>query len=104
MLWGNLPQSSTTIHDLDQLGAAWNAIQADLCAFVAGLNVDQLKTNVTYMDINGLERVHPLQWLLMHIFNHSTEHRSQVAAMLATAGCDVGWLDIVFYMWHVDSP
>ena len=97
-------QPSTAIHDLDQLGAAWDAVHTDLRVFVAGLNVDQLKTNVTYTDINGLERVHPLQWLMMHIFNHSTEHRSQVAAMLATSGYDVGWLDIVFYMWHVSLP
>ena len=97
-------QPSTPIHDLDQLGAAWDSVHFDFCTFVAGLNGDQLKSKITYTDINGLERAHPVEWLMLHVFNHSTEHRSQVAAMLATSGYDVGWLDIVFYLWHIDSP
>jgi uncharacterized damage-inducible protein DinB len=34
----------------------------------------------------------------MHVVNHGTEHRSQVALYLAIQGIDVNNLDLIYYL------
>ncbi len=98
---GTSPRSmapASNYQDLDQLRAAWDAVHRDLRAFVAGLNTEQLNGTITYTNTRGDSYSHPLLLLILHVFNHSTEHRAQVAAMCAQVGLDVGWLDLIQYM------
>lgn len=96
--------TSDRFADLDQLNAAWTAVHSDLRNFVAGLRAGQLGEKISYRDTRGINYTHPLQWTILHVLNHSTEHRSQIAAMLAMSGYDVGWLDIIYYMREVVAP
>jgi uncharacterized damage-inducible protein DinB len=100
-LQGDSPKalpSANTVKDLDQLKAEWDHVHNDLRAFIAGLDETRLDGTVTYKTTKGEAYTQPLLLLILHVFNHSTEHRSQVAAMCAMAGYDVGALDLIHYM------
>jgi uncharacterized damage-inducible protein DinB len=104
---GSSPPALTppsSFKDLDDLSTAWDALHNELRAFMAGLSPAQLSGSLTYKDTKGVQYTHPLVWQIMHVSNHSTEHRSQVAAMIAMGGYDVGWIDIVYFMRNVSAP
>lgn len=81
---------------LDALVAMWQPLRAEVQEFVAGLE-DQEQT-LTYRTTQGVEHSAPWWQLFLHLINHNTEHRSQVALFLATRGIDVGNLDMVEYL------
>jgi uncharacterized damage-inducible protein DinB len=43
----------------------------------------------------------PRWWMLAHVVNHGTQHRSEAAALLTTAGHSPGDLDMIFYAEQV---
>jgi uncharacterized damage-inducible protein DinB len=96
LLSGKEPQ------DLDQLAEVWDALHEEYRQFFTGLNDDRLNSAVTYQTTDGKTYTHPLLMLILHIFNHSTEHRAQVVAVCNMAGIDTGWLDLIHYMRKID--
>jgi uncharacterized damage-inducible protein DinB len=88
--------------DLDQLAQVWNALHEDYRQFFAVLSADRLNGAVSYQTTDGKTYTHPLLMLILHIFNHSTEHRAQVVAVCNMAGHDTGWLDLIHYMREID--
>lgn len=81
---------------LDALVTTWEPIRADVLAFVAGIGDAQ--NEISYHTTKGVECRGILWELIMHLVNHGTEHRSQVALALAMQGIDVGNLDLVYYL------
>jgi len=96
---GVFPQSRMSPADLptlDALVADWEPRRADMLEFLAG--VGDARQDVRYVSTKG-EEFHNLLWhLIVHVLNHGTEHRSQVALYLALHGIDVGDLDLVHYL------
>ena len=96
---GESPKSLLTAHDipsLDALVAAWEPLRAEMRVFVLG--VDDPNRDVIYYRTNGEEKRNVWWHLFMHVINHGTEHRSQVALYLAMHGIDVGNLDLIEYL------
>ena len=96
--------SPSNFADLDILSATWGQLHVEQRAFVAELSPKILASTLVYKDTKGIEYKHPLIWQMMHVFNHSTEHRSQVAAMIAMNGYDLGWIDMIYFMRNVAAP
>ncbi len=96
-----LPPTSA-YQDLDQLAAESDAVHSDLEAFIRGLEPERLNSTITYKTTKGEQHTEPLLLLILHVFNHSTEHRSQVAAMCTMAGHDTGPQDLIHYMRTVN--
>jgi uncharacterized damage-inducible protein DinB len=68
---------------LDSLKEHWNKIEADLRAFLAAQTADSLESVITYNNLSG-ETFHvPLWQMFMHIANHETHHRGELAGMFA---------------------
>src|SRR5439155_8481416 len=88
--------------DLDQLAADWDAVHSSWEAFVGGLDEERLNSWVAYKTMKGDPYTEPLLLLILHVYNHSTEHRTQVAAMVTMAGHDTGPLDLIHYMRTVN--
>jgi uncharacterized damage-inducible protein DinB len=90
--------------DLDQLKRAWDDLNGRFGAFLAGLDEQRLNATFAYKTFTGEPHADPLGWVILHVFNHSTEHRSQVVAICNMAGIDTGALDLIQYMRTVARP
>lgn len=64
----------------------WSVVEAGQKAFVEGLTDDRMDEKVRYKNVKGEPRNYALSELLVHIVNHSTYHRGQVATMFRRLG------------------
>jgi uncharacterized damage-inducible protein DinB len=84
--------------DLNALRTRWSEVEADLRRFVAGLSDDDLARDVSYTNFQGEVWSYPLWQQLLHVVNHGTQHRSEVAADLTRLGRSPGWLDFLYFI------
>ncbi len=64
----------------------WGEVEAEMLAFVGAQNSASLQRPITYGNFRG-ETFHvPLWQMLVHIVNHETHHRAELAAMYALMG------------------
>jgi len=101
---GQAPDHSTpreAFKNLDTLKAHWADVHTRLRAYLTRLDEQMLHASLNYTTSDGTPYTDSLLWLILHVFNHSTEHRVQIAAICAEAGLDVGPLDIVHYTRHI---
>ena len=99
---GESPRRLLAVSDvpsLDALVTAWKPLRAEMRASV--LSVDDPNREVIYYRTNGEEKRNVWWHLFLHVVNHGTEHRSQVALHLAMQGIDVGNLDLIEYLRHL---
>ena len=78
---GRLP-GDADFQTLGDLRAAWDALEAEQCAFVEGLGEADLARPVTYKNTAGEQFRVALGPLLEHVVNHATHHRSEIATMI----------------------
>lgn len=84
--------------DLAALQAAWEKVERATGAFVTGLNDEDVTRVYTQALPNGTDFRMPLWQMMLHVANHGTQHRSEVAAMLTGFGHSPGNLDLLFYL------
>lgn len=82
---------------LAALRERWQVEGAALAARVAALDDAALAAPLSYADTRGRPFTTPLWQVLVHLANHGTHHRSEVAAMLTALGRSPGDLDMIFY-------
>lgn len=96
---GESPVRLFTANDLpslDSLQGTWQTLRSEMRDFLTGVgNTDQV---VIYRTTRGDEHRDPLWLLVLHVVNHGTEHRSQLALFLAARGIDLGNLDLISYL------
>lgn len=66
--------------------------------YLNSLHGTELYQEVRYQTTGGEEQANVLWHLLVHIVNHGTEHRSQVASELTAYGYSPGDLDLVHFV------
>lgn len=66
----------------------WLPYTRRLRAYVEGLNDADLNTECTYHDLRGNAHKQVRWRMLMHCFNHSTQHRGQLITMMRALGLD----------------
>lgn len=68
---------------LDSVKARWDQQEAEMRAFIGAQTDESLEAVITYSSFIG-ETFHvPLWQMLMHVANHETHHRGELAAMFA---------------------
>lgn len=87
-------ESFSTLADLR---SAWEGVMAERRAFVEGLDDKSLLRVVEYRTTKGVSHAEPLWQLMLHVANHSTDHRSQVATLLTQLGHPPQALDMIAY-------
>ncbi len=99
------PTPRLTVDDLPTLDAIreqWEPLFAERRAFIAGLTPDLLDKTIT-RSYFGREVQLPLWQALVHVGNHGTQHRSEIAAMLTDADHSPGDMDMLVYFLELQE-
>jgi uncharacterized damage-inducible protein DinB len=72
--------------DLPTIAARWRAIEQRISHYLAGLDDAALAEPFTYTNLTGQVWTYPLWRTLMHVVNHQTYHRGQVAMFCRQLG------------------
>jgi uncharacterized damage-inducible protein DinB len=82
--------------DLEAVVGLWHEVESLTDDFLATLEPDELtRTIVARFDWGDMSA--PLWVTLMHVVNHGTQHRSEVAMMLTNLGHSPGMVDVLFH-------
>jgi uncharacterized damage-inducible protein DinB len=81
-----LPSADESVASLESLREKWRAVEDATAAFADGLTPDRLETTVTYVNFVGETWTYTLGDALLHIANHGTYHRGQIATLLRILG------------------
>jgi uncharacterized damage-inducible protein DinB len=83
---------------VDSLRARWAEEQERLMAFVDNLTDEWLNRVITYKNTQGVEHERILWQMMAHVINHSTQHKTEAAAMLTSLGHSPGDIDMILYL------
>ena len=86
---GTMPKGHLDNADFPTLASLkkrWIELEAEMRAFIDRQTEESLQSEITYTNFRG-ETFHvPLWQMLVHIVNHETHHRGELAAMYAQMG------------------
>jgi uncharacterized damage-inducible protein DinB len=111
-IWmGRLTGHDPGIASLDQilyaelagLRVAREAEDAQIIAFVDGLDEPTFNTTLRYKSMSGKPQATPVRWVLAHLFNHQTHHRGQAHALLSQTAVAPPELDLIYYLREADA-
>jgi uncharacterized damage-inducible protein DinB len=84
--------------ELQDLRSRLSDVEQRRAAYVRGLSDEDLARPVEYAMMNGTPRSNPLDALVLHVVNHSTFHRGQLATLLRQAEAVPPATDFVMYV------
>lgn len=90
----------SAVHEYGDLPAwihGWEETASGLEAFLAGLNDEQLSTDLTWTNSEGNTFTRPLWQAVVHLVNHSTYHRGQAVSLLRQMGYPPPSTDLIYY-------
>jgi uncharacterized damage-inducible protein DinB len=83
--------------------ARWDEIEAAWLAHLPSLTEADLERTVEYISVSRGTQFRNRVWeLLFQWFNHSTDHRAQILALIHQLGGETGAQDFLFY--SIDNP
>ncbi len=98
--WIGVPlENRLTVDDLptlDAVKARWEQLYVERRALIESLTPERLQQPLV-RKLQGQEQSIPLWQTLVHVANHGTQHRSEIALMLTDLGHSPGDLDMVWY-------
>lgn len=87
-----------------ELKQAWDAEEQRMRAYVQRLTDADLQSRVAYQTSKGVPYEDPVWQVLMHLFNHGTQHRAEAAAMLTDFNHSPGDVDMIIYFREKAQP
>lgn len=100
--WQGIEPESVEFPDefptLGSLRARWCEEDRQLDVFLATLGDEDLNRPVTYRRDDGQIVTWTLWHLLLHVVNHGTQHRGEVALVLTELGCSPGDMDFTMFV------
>jgi uncharacterized damage-inducible protein DinB len=84
--------------DRAELRSRLDAIEAERDAFLDGLSAADLQRVVSYRNLKGEPWAYPLGMQLVHVLNHSTYHRGQLATMCRQVGAAAPATDLLVFL------
>ncbi len=99
--WGGVSPTKTPDWvnggDIDEIIAELHALELRRSEFLWSMPDADLSKPIEYHFLSGEPGVHTLQDLMIHVVNHSTYHRGQLASMLRQLGAPAPSTDFVLF-------
>ncbi len=76
--------------------------QSKIREFIGNQQNSDLHRPITYKTTKGTVYKNTLWHIMMHLFNHGTHHRSEVADMLSRYGHSPGDIDFIIYLRDIE--
>ncbi|MCO6450071.1 MAG: DinB family protein [Caldilineales bacterium] len=89
--------------DVASLRVAWQAEREIMNAYLAGLSDADLDSVIDFKTTKGVSHRIPLWQILLHVLNHDTQHRSEVAMALTALGHSPGDLDQILFFRQLEA-
>jgi uncharacterized damage-inducible protein DinB len=86
------------IASLDVLRGRWRPVEDGMRTFAESLTAERMAEPLTYVNFKGNTFTYPLGETLVHIANHGTYHRGQVATLLRQLGKTPVSTDYLLYL------
>lgn len=83
---------------LEALLARWAVEEAAMRGYLASLTDAELNAPITYRNTAGKPFTAVLWQILVHVVNHGTQHRAEVAHVLTSLGHSPGDIDLILFM------
>jgi uncharacterized damage-inducible protein DinB len=83
---------------LEVLQARWQEEVQEMRRFLSGLSDADIDRVISYTDTQGRPHENTLWHILVHMVNHSTQHRSEAAIVLTEWGRSPGNLDLIIFL------
>lgn len=84
--------------DLAALRAWWDTAHVRSMTYLRGIDPAELRRAIQYQNTEGRQFTRQVWHALLHVPNHQTEHRSQVAALLTRHGVAAPPTDLVVFL------
>lgn len=101
---GDSPTRNISAEDfasLSEMKERWAQHNQQLDEFISGLTPERLAADLTYRNVAGQQYTLPLGELMLHVVNHGTHHRSELADMLTRAGHAPRPTDLMRYSMEI---
>lgn len=86
--------------DINAIRAYWHDVSGQTIAFTSDLSDGDMARAYAETYENGETETFILWQMMVHVVNHGTQHRSEVAAMLTDFGHSPGNIDMIFYFFE----
>jgi uncharacterized damage-inducible protein DinB len=98
------PPEAPEGYDLERLAGEWSALLGRWQERAAGFTESSLAERISYRDLKGNPWITPVWQIVLHVVNHGTHHRGQVAGFLRTMGKVPPTLDLIAFYRQADGP
>jgi uncharacterized damage-inducible protein DinB len=98
---GRSPRALPTAQEasiFDALSQMWREVQEKQREFVEALTEERMAQPLAYVNFKGETFTYPLGEILVHVANHGTYHRGQVATLLRQLGKTPASTDYLRYL------
>jgi len=88
-------RSPEEFSSLEALSTRWRLVESEMKGYLAQLDEHALELQFSFVNLEGQTMTYPLWHTFLHLINHQTYHRGQVAGLLRQLGVQPPGVDFL---------